>query len=1056
MKTKSMKLFIRSFFILSALCGWSYNSANAQCADNINHWESCVKDNENWKYIVPAATIPNWTSVAFNDAAWANGNGGMGFGDADDLTVIPTSSRSVYMRKTFNIVDTSVIGAVVFCMDYDDGFIAYLNGTEIARSNMPLNPAYNALATADHEAQLYQNLQPSYYTLSAQAIDTLLKPGVNVLCVQTHNYTANSSDLTSRPFLQLGLTNAAINYTPVPAWFTPPVALYTNLPIMTINTLGQSIVDDPRIICEMAIIDNGPGNMNCIYDPHNGYDGKISIEIRGSSSQMFPKKGYGFSTLDAAGNPQNVSLLGMPKENDWVLLASYNDKTLMRDVLVFDIARSMGWYTSRAKWVELVINGEYRGVYIFLEKVKQDKNRVDIEKLTNTMNAGDSLTGGYVYKMDWANGNAGGGWSTSMGVSMQNHDPNWDVITPTQKSYLVNYINSFETDLFGPNFTDPNTGYRRRSNPYSFADDFIIQELTNNLDGYRASNYMHKERESKCGRHTLGPYWDFGITLGNANFCFGENTQGWQINNGCTGTGVNTWINKMFQDQWFKNLTNCRWNELRQTVLNTNNLYAKIDTYANYIRQAVHRDSAKWQVIGVYLWPNQWTPAHFQGEVDSMKSWINKRLLWIDANIYPTMQPCNSVAGMSLVIDEINFHSDSTTDAGDWLELYNYGATPINISNATIFDGDSYEKYCVIPNNTTIAAGGRLVVYSDGTAFTNQFPSVTNKIGPLCFKLNNSGQKIVIRDKDNKLIYSVSYMDTWQCATDGNGRTLQLTAPAANPNLTGSWYAGCMGGSPGVAYTPCTENLIYSEINYNSSAASDAGDWIELHNKNNVAYPLAGWSIRDGSSNNVYTFPANTTIPPLGYIVAYSDATKFAAQHPLVTNKVGPMGFGFSASGDVARVYDNTGKLRFSVCYGTTNPWPTSPNAGGYTLENGQYGGNHNASTTWFAGCLKGSPGKPYTPCWPLATNDIAKEDYITLYPNPAKTELNIESSLKLSDITIYDNMGRIVMRSMIDKNLSAGQTDKIDISHLINGVYHLRCTGTEGSVYNVKFVKAE
>jgi hypothetical protein len=183
------------------------------------------------------------------------------------------------------------------------------------------------------------------------------------------------------------------------------------------------------------------------------------------------------------------------------------------------------------------------------------------------------------------------------------------------------------------------------------------------------------------------------------------------------------------------------------------------------------------------------------------------------------------------------------------------GASALDISNAIIIDGTSFEKYCVIPNNTTIQPGARLVIYADSAAFATRHPGVVNKIGPLCFKLNNAGQKLIMKDKDNKLIYSVDYMESWQCSADGNGRTLQLTAPAANPNLATSWYAGCMGGSPGVAYTPCVENLIYSEINYNSALATDAGDWIELHNKNTQPFSVAGWSIRDGSSNNVYTFP---------------------------------------------------------------------------------------------------------------------------------------------------------------------------------------------------------
>lgn len=109
---------------------------------------------------------------------------------------------------------------------------------------------------------------------------------------------------------------------------------------------------------------------------------------------------------------------------------------------------------------------------------------------------------------------------------------------------------------------------------------------------------------------------------------------------------------------------------------------------------------------------------------------------------------------------------------------------------------------------------------------------------------------------------------------------------------------------------------------------------------------------------------------------------------------------------------------------------------------------NHNAATTWFAGCPKGSPGLPYTPCWPAGINENVKDQYITLYPNPASNELNIESSLALDEVVIYDNIGRMLSKSNLKSN-------KIDISGLPNGVYHLQCSG-EGHIYNVKFVKAQ
>ena len=158
----------------------------------------------------------------------------------------------------------------------------------------------------------------------------------------------------------------------------------SNLPIVVINTHGQQIPDDYKIIADMGIIYNGEGVRNNLTDPFNNYNGKIGIEIRGSSSQMFPKKQYAVETKDANGNDLDVSLLGFPPEEDWILYAPYNDKSLIRDVLVYKLANDMGRYASRSKFCELVLNGEYMGIYVLFEKIKRDANRVNIKKMEPT------------------------------------------------------------------------------------------------------------------------------------------------------------------------------------------------------------------------------------------------------------------------------------------------------------------------------------------------------------------------------------------------------------------------------------------------------------------------------------------------------------------------------------------------------------------------------------------------------------------------------------------------------------------------------------------------
>lgn len=155
----------------------------------------------------------------------------------------------------------------------------------------------------------------------------------------------------------------------------------SNLPIVVIETGPQEIVDDPRITATMGIINNGDDAVNHLTDPYNDYLGYISIEYRGATSQAFPKKSYGFETQDHSGENRNVSLMGLPEENDWVLYAPYSDKSLIRNILSYRLFREMGHYAPRTRLCELVVNGDYLGVYVLVEKIKRDRNRLDIATL---------------------------------------------------------------------------------------------------------------------------------------------------------------------------------------------------------------------------------------------------------------------------------------------------------------------------------------------------------------------------------------------------------------------------------------------------------------------------------------------------------------------------------------------------------------------------------------------------------------------------------------------------------------------------------------------------
>ena len=375
---KTNHLFIILSFLLSFPEGIAQSSS-------VDHWETVIFAGDIWKYF-PGITEPadNWIQPDFNDTTWFSGPGGIGYGDGDDRTVIDPV-LSVYLRKKFNISQKSNIAAAMLNVDYDDAFVAYLNGVEIARANIGtpgVRPSHDQTSTTWHEALLYQGMAPESFPLSAEALDTLLKEGENILAVEVHNHDLASSDLTAAPFFTVGVKDTSFTYRTPPAWFIAVEPLSSsNLPLILINTYGQTIPDEPRITADMEVINYGPGLRNHPEDIPNDYNGRIAIEIHGESSTMFPKKSYRLETQDSLGENNNVSLLGMPKENDWILYGPYSDKSLIRNVLAYRLSNDIGRYAPRTRFCELLINGQYMGLYVLTEKIKRDKHRVNIKKL---------------------------------------------------------------------------------------------------------------------------------------------------------------------------------------------------------------------------------------------------------------------------------------------------------------------------------------------------------------------------------------------------------------------------------------------------------------------------------------------------------------------------------------------------------------------------------------------------------------------------------------------------------------------------------------------------
>ena len=418
----------------------------------------------------------------------------------------------------------------------------------------------------------------------------------------------------------------------------------SNLPIVLIDTHGKDIRNSTRIVADMGVVDNGPGMRNTIDDPFNNYDGKIAVEIRGSSGQWkkWPKQQYGFETQTESGDNNNVSLLGLPAENDWILYPPYSDKSLLRNVLAYRLSNDIGRYAPRTKFCELVLNGDYRGIYVLIEKIKRDKNRVNMAKLRPEDIAGDQLTGGYIVKVDRPAGEENEGWESPYKITPETnrvvpwlyHDPGPDELTSEQKAYIKNYILDFEAMMNGRGWK---SDYEQYFDVDAFVDYYLLTELSLNIDTYTFSTFFYKDRDSKGGRLAIGPVWDFNLAFGNADYFIGMHTEGWLL-----GTKIDVadripfWLKNLYNDGDVQRDIARRWLDLRTDALALPRLVTMIDAWADTLDEAQQRNFERWPILGQYIWPNYFVGRTFADEISTLKNWLTKRWLWLDAQFYRT------------------------------------------------------------------------------------------------------------------------------------------------------------------------------------------------------------------------------------------------------------------------------------------------------------------------------------------------------------------------------------------------------------------------------------
>jgi spore coat protein CotH len=565
----------------------------------------------------------------------------------------------------------------------------------------------------------------------------------------------------------------------------------SNLPIVIIttdldvNNQSLEILDDPKILSSMKIIKRPDGSRNYLSDANTtaflNYNGRIGIEIRGSSSQLLPKKGYGLTTLKADNiSNNNVSLMGMPSENDWILNGIAFDPSLIRDYLSYNLSRQLGNYATRTAYCELVINGDYKGLYILQEKIKSSTGRVNILKIATTDNNAPNLTGGYITKADKDTGGDPIAWtmsSYSWGTNFIHELPKPTAVTTQQNSYIYNqFLNLQNTS--NTNNINLVTGYPSVIDIPTFIDFMLMNELASNPDGYQFSTFFHKDRSGKL---RAGPIWDFNLTYGNDLFSMGFDRSRynvWQFSDG-GNDGPKFWRD-LFNNPTYKCYLSKRWNELIQPgqPLNYNSLVQYIDQIVASISEAKVREHQKWATV-----PNQ------VAEIDNLKLFLWNRISWMTSNL-GSYTGCSNIVIPALVITKINYNPYATTstesDNLEFVEIQNTETSTVNLTGFYFKElGITYQ----FPANSSIIAGGSIFLASNPAAFQTKYGIPA--FGQFTRNLSNSSQKIVLADGFGNTIDAVEYLDVspWPLEADGTGSYLELISPLLENDLGSNWIA---------------------------------------------------------------------------------------------------------------------------------------------------------------------------------------------------------------------------------------------------------------------------
>lgn len=1079
-------------------------------------WESAILPADTFSYVIPDANVPsNWNTLAFDASLWNTGVAGFGYGDDDDTTVLPTGTIVTYIRKNFMVTDLDAIITGICHVDYDDGFVAYINGIEICRGNLTGTPTWNSGADGNHEAVIKDGGIPEGFSIDPNELQSILQEGENVFSIEVHNVDANSSDLSLSPYLSFLINEDDTFFSESPEWVSNnnDAYLHTNFKI---SGEGETIYlyDDTQELIDVLEVDIETLNYSYGREQDGASEYAIFVEATpglSNNNVMAYVDGY-----------EDMPLFNIP--------AGYHNNTINVSLTSPSTTSIIRYTLDGSEPIET--STLYDGTAITLSEsitinAKAFSTTTKLPSLVNTST--------YIVNETFSVP------VLSVTTDESNLFGDDGIFTNNQESWnRPCYIEYFEADgtlAFsqksgiqvdggaGGSRTQPQTSFRIEPGNGTFGDGDLNYNIHPNRPN--RTNYESLYLRNGSNRYLDLFYKDAAQVRG-----MGQNTHNFYseyrpivvfINGGYYGMYEGR---EKINEDYLKSNYNMDTGSLNMVGISHFNeprtilpLVGSVEPFFEDYERFLNMDTSSetyLEEVGTFLDLDNYTD-YMAGQTwmtnkdwphNNLKSWrcegSGMRWQFAIMDLEWSFLPTGNSANLRSLpdFDQIQFMNDNGTDwpaSGYWYMLMqndDYKYHFINRLCDLMNTSYAYEELSKIETEMFEEAWPEIPAYyerwngGNPSEFQSNHETFNSQLGIRevylrqhlrdHYSLNNDveinldvvgpGKVKISTITPEEYPWDGDYFSdvpiTIEAVPNQGYKFVKWQTNSLIEDLTKADFTVVLGTSTNVSFVaefevdtaPFTDITI-TEINYKEGDDFNTTDWFEIYNGTSNVLSLDGWYFSDSDSDHRYDFDSQVEIQPNGYLAVAKTIDRFIENYPSVSNIVGGFDFGLG-SNDAIKLYNANDELIVEVEYSDDAPWPLNGDDTGRTLELLNYTKELSDPLAWFKGCFKGSPGTEYDD---NCEDDLLIDEYeiterkIVAFPIPAEDQVNLSIDLPQAEqninIEIYDLLGRLVKKIPV-LNLNTGSnTISVDLIGLKDQLYILTLNGSSWN-HKIKLIK--